>query len=366
MGNDREVRPSFVDRLPVGDELDRLLNADFDELMPIVRERAIVDIGIDVVAQPDADADQVMKHLKGAQAAARLVAEQGDAAPLTKQEQLALELFILLTSRPALFVVDGRVRDRPQNWPVLEKASTLVDRRIKGVGRIERRPGGRANTCGTGFLVGERRVLTNNHVLASLFGATNLSRWELDPGWFKGRVSEANQNWPTGGGPAFELIGELASTASSATTVTKILGHHATSDVAVLEIAEEPAGARHLRLAAEVPGAFAHREVYALGYPVRSLTGPPVVLQRIFGTGEAEGTKRCSPGLVMRWDGGQVFEHDASTLPGSSGSAVVDFGSDEVVGIHFAGQFEKRNLAVALWTLKEDPLFTDHGVAFGV
>jgi Trypsin-like peptidase domain len=365
MTDDWDVRPSFVDRLPVGEERDKLLNADLDQLMPMVRERAIVDSGFDLVPQPDADADQVKKHLAEAQAAARLVAEEGDDAPLTEQQQLALELFILLTSRPALFVVGGSVRDRPQNWPVLEENRALVDRRIKGVGRIELAPGGRANTRGTGFLVGERRVLTNNHVLASLFGASDLSRWERDPGWFEDRVSEANQNWLTGGGPTFELIGELASTASSASTVTRILGHHVTVDVALVEIAQEPTGARYLRLAAEAPDGFADRKMYALGYPVRDLSTPPAVLQRIFGAGDARGTKRCSPGLVMRWDGGQVFEHDASTLPGSSGSAVVDLGSDEVVGIHFAGQFERRNLAVAVWTLKDHPLFADHGVIFG-
>lgn len=365
MTDDRDVRPSFVERLPADDELDELLNADTDQLLPIVRERAIVDTSVVLAARPDADADRVKSYLAAAQAAARLVAAEGDAAPLTDQQQLALELFILLTSRPALFVVDGSVRDRPQNWPELAENKDLVDRRIKGVGRIERTPGGRTNSCGTGFLVGDRRMLTNNHVLVSLFGESRLSRWHSDPEWFAGEVSEANQAWLNGGGPIFELIGELASTASSTTTVTRILGHHPAADVALLEIAAEPAGVRHLRLAAESPDGFAARKMYALGYPVRDLTTPPAVLRRIFGAGEAQGTKRCSPGLVMRWNGDHVFEHDASTLPGSSGSAVVDFDSDEVVGIHFAGQFERANRAVALWTLADDPLFADHGVTFG-
>ena len=40
------------------------------------------------------------------------------------------------------------------------------------------------------------------------------------------------------------------------------------------------------------------------------------------------------------------MEHDASTLGGNSGSAVIDLETGEAVGLHFAGSYLQANYAV--------------------
>jgi V8-like Glu-specific endopeptidase len=54
--------------------------------------------------------------------------------------------------------------------------------------------------------------------------------------------------------------------------------------------------------------------------------------------GKADGAIRLSPGKVTaRQSAKKRFEHDCSTLGGSSGSCVVDFAGHCVVGLHFGG-----------------------------
>lgn len=96
------------------------------------------------------------------------------------------------------------------------------------------------------------------------------------------------------------------------------------------------------------------QHVYVVGYPKLDLAGvtPGHVLTDIFGTDF--GIKRLQPG---EFDGEltkSTFEHDCSTLNGSSGSCVLSLENHEVVGLHFAGTFEVRNEAVSLWLLQDD------------
>jgi V8-like Glu-specific endopeptidase len=90
------------------------------------------------------------------------------------------------------------------------------------------------------------------------------------------------------------------------------------------------------------------------------------VFQRVFGADdETLGTKRLSPGLVTGWNG-SAFLHDASTLPGSSGSCLVDFESRRVIGLHFKGSYrDQRNQAIPVWRLREDPMLLAQGIGFG-
>jgi endonuclease G len=49
-----------------------------------------------------------------------------------------------------------------------------------------------------------------------------------------------------------------------------------------------------------------------------------------------------------------AMTHDASTLGGNSGSAVVDIDSGDVVALHFAGEYLKANYAVPMYELARD------------
>ena len=71
--------------------------------------------------------------------------------------------------------------------------------------------------------------------------------------------------------------------------------------------------------------------------------------------------KRLQPGVVRVRAQVQSFEnrvnamtHDASTLGGNSGSAIIDVDSGEVVALHFAGEYLKANYAVPMFELARD------------
>ena len=71
--------------------------------------------------------------------------------------------------------------------------------------------------------------------------------------------------------------------------------------------------------------------------------------------------KRLQPGVVRARAQVQSFEnqvnamtHDASTLGGNSGSAIIDVDTGEVVALHFAGEYLKANYAVPMYELARD------------
>jgi hypothetical protein len=268
-------------------------------------------------------------------------------------------------SRPAIFTRNGRVAERPENWPEVKRDEELLPRVIAGVGRIEN---ANHRGCGTGFIVGRKRILTNNHVLAVLFGLHPI-QWkdsnfsELctthSKTWEKKTKTEA---------PYFELWGEFRNDKSVTVRIKRILGHHLDVDMAVLELDEDPTGGRQLPLMKDEPEQFNGRRIYAVGYPMGEnvKVTPAPIFDRIFGKGEESlGKRRFSPGKIIEWGGDNRFSHDASTLAGSSGSAIVDFEHRRVVGLHYSGIYGERNNAVPLWKFREDPVLADNGVEFG-
>ena len=358
--------------MPSKDVLADVLQGDpVARLLGIAKDRAIVEGGLVVTPRAGADEAAAAPALHLAAATTERPAEQGDQIQLTPEEEAALDLFILLVARPAVFVQGGRVNERPENWPEIARDEDLFPRIIAGVGRIE--TAAHVKT-GSGFLVGERRILTNNHVLASLFGMQQLEHWHTQPAEFAQRCDEHSTQWTDepAAAPFFELRGELGSEASSTARVTRVLGHHLQVDMAVLEIDATPPGSRRLPLSGSEPASFVGRRVYAVGYPVadgRNMWNqritPVPVFRRVFGADEESlGMKRFSPGTVLRWRDDSVFLHDASTLPGSSGSCIVDFEDRRVVGLHFGGRYKEENYAVGVWKFRDDPILKDNGVLF--
>lgn len=354
--------------MPADDVLNDILAGDsVDTLLGIARDRAVVDISHDLFAKPDADKKAVQAALKRATEAAKKLAEGGSKAKLTDKEKEALDLFILLVARPAIFVRKGDVKERPENWrKEMEKNAEVLPRITAGVGRIEASDRG---WRGTGFIVGQKRVLTNNHVLCALFGVA-LNAWQTSPDEFEKLCKSHNKEWSKKNktkSPFFELRGEIGSKDSSTARVTQILGHHLEVDMAVLEIDEDPKDSRRLPLAKDEPPTFKGRRVYAVGYPMGdpNKVTPAPVFKRVFGADEKSlGTKRFSPGAIIEWGGANKFSHDASTLAGSSGSAIVDFAQKRVVGLHYSGFYNISNNAVPLWKFREDPVLAGNGVLF--
>lgn len=356
----------FAERMPRPDVLQKVLAGDpVVQLLNVARSRAIADGGVQAIPKEDADEAKVKKMLKLATKAAERVSAD-PAAKLSKAEKEALELFILLVSRPAIFVQDGTVRERPLNWREIGEQEEMIPRVIAGVGRIELADHFK---IGTGFIVGDKRILTNNHVVCGLVGLQDQYAWRDSRAVFDAAVKAYNQTWSDDGDarPWFEMIGELNSKKSSAVRIARILGCHKKVDMAVLELDGVPKNARQLTLATKSPKSFKSRRVYVVGYPVKDLgvkKAPIPILRRIFGEDESLGTKRFSPGEILDWENAHEFTHDASTLAGSSGSCIVDFDDHHVLGLHFKGYYEEQNHAVPLWKFQKDVLLTKNGVNF--
>ena len=101
--------------------------------------------------------------------------------------------------------------------------------------------------------------------------------------------------------------------------------------------------------------ASAGRGIYLVGYPGNEHSTTPDLFASLFAG--VKSFKRLAPGRIMAGPGevpddphGWILTHDASTLGGNSGSAVVDYDADgrTLLGLHFAGSPERQNWAHGL------------------
>lgn len=105
------------------------------------------------------------------------------------------------------------------------------------------------------------------------------------------------------------------------------------------------------------------RNLFVIGYPAAPTYLPrdekgsirrDVVerLREIFGL--KYGRKYFSPGVVQASGAGWVFDHDATTLGGNSGSMVGNLGDRlEVIGLHFAGDWLRANHAHSIAEVRQ-------------
>ncbi len=114
-----------------------------------------------------------------------------------------------------------------------------------------------------------------------------------------------------------------------------------------------------LRLSVKSPEELLDHNVVVIGYPARDERNDVALQDRIFN--RTYNVKRLQPGVIRARAKIQSFEntvnaltHDASTLGGNSGSAVIEVDTGEVVALHFAGEYLKANYAVPMYELARD------------
>lgn len=257
-----------------------------------------------------------------------------------------LEAIIRRFTRPVYLIRRGTFFPPQDNSPdsyqiavYLEAARSRLNQVIPSIGRIDLR-NHHQDWVGTGWVVAPRTVVTNRHV-AEVF-ARSSGRGFVFRKNDDGRRVAAYVDWRQ----------EHQEPDESRFRVEDVLWIEpdGSVDVALLRIAsqgedgEAPPVPIGLMTGQEIRQLGLGSWVGVIGYPAHSSFYNRDDQQRIFDG--IYNCKRIAPGQVTALLGDTRLYHDATTLTGSSGSAVIDLASGKAVGLHFEGVAGDHNTAV--------------------
>jgi hypothetical protein len=313
-----------------------------------------------------ADPGLVQTLVSQADAGLRRLFDDGAVAVLGPGEVSGLEAVIRTDgSRPVLFVEDDFIDVTAPSIGGYAAALSLLEASVRAVcrsvGRVDD-PTASLGYQGTAWMVGDGLVATAFHVLEAIApgGRRRGGRFEgrLNVG---ASVHFGHEVGSRRDGRRFPIRRVVSVGPEGAATFARPDGLNFDDlDLAILEL--EPVAGRPFPEPLKVarasdpatPGrlASAGRGVYLVGYPGDRTTTDLFI--RIFAG--LRGFKRLAPGRIMVAPGGLpsqedprrwILTHDASTLGGNSGSALIDLDGDgrTVLGLHFAGQDTRRNWA---------------------
>jgi endonuclease G len=264
---------------------------------------------------------------------------------VTPAELNVLEAIVLPENRPVVFVRGNSYDDVAAPWLGLNApdVKSRIGNLLPSIGRIELPLSPFIPYGGTGFVVGNGLLMTNRHV-AQLFsqGLGLTIRFQT-------------------GGAAVDFKKQVDTPPDDRSTYLVVRGIHMIHpywDMALLKVDGLPAGAM-LRLSTKSPEDLLNRNIVVIGYPARDDRNDLDLQDRIFQRQYL--VKRLQPGMVRARAQVRSFEnvvaamtHDASTLGGNSGSAIIDVDSGEVLALHFGGEYLKANYAVPMFELARD------------
>ena len=271
--------------------------------------------------------------------------------PIADTGAAHLEAIILPKLRPVFDIVQDSFQQLPVPWDGFNEAVARqgLERCIRAIGRVDILGHPRLAYGGTGFLVARNLLLTNRHVAAIFIDGVGVRNLTLS---FQSCV---------------DLKQEAGSEETLLLTVSKASLIHPYWDAALLTVAGVPGDLTPLTLASDAPAG--RRLIAVVGYPAFDPRNNQAVQREVFR--DLFEKKRLQPGYVtgagvVASFGHQVeaATHDASTLGGNSGSAVIDVDTGQVIGLHFAGVYLETNYAVPAWELARDPKVVDLGVQF--
>lgn len=270
-----------------------------------------------------------------------------------------LEAIILRFARPVHLVQDGTFSSVADGFPhsesvagILEQARTGLEAAIPSVGRIELR-NHRLAWVGTGWLAAPGLAVTNRHV-AQEFAERTERGFAFRA--FAGRRTHALVDWHREYLRPREARFRVAE-------VVWIEPDESEHDVALLRLdgagedGEQPPGVIELSTEAEIGAAAAGGWIAVIGYPAGDWRATPADQQRIFDG--VFGYKRLAAGRVTAVEPNGVLRHDATTLGGNSGSAVIDLATGKALALHFGGAEQLYNLAVSADAVRG--LIAEHG-----
>lgn len=274
---------------------------------------------------------------------------------LTAEDLYHTEAIVHRTKRPSHKIEDGKFAPFPDDFRHLSSDRSIkkkIRATFSSIGRIDLPE--RTTYGGTGFVVGENLVMTNRHV-AELFtrgvGKINVSI----------RLKETELDF-----------NEQPSDEADGFTLTSCVMVHPYWDMALFTADLPDVNPLSLAVTPYAKLLDDQQEIVVIGYPARDRRNGIDVQREIFG--EDFEVKRIAPGRISRrkrsirseWLSRSVeaMAHDASTLGGNSGSAVINVQTGKVVGLHFAGRYLVENYSVPSHELARDPRIVDAGVNF--
>lgn len=275
---------------------------------------------------------------------------------LTDDQAFGLEAIVLPKYRPAVDIIADNYGDPPWPWTHFgsgdPKRNLLAT--ITSIGRVEVPGHPRLPYAGTAFVVGADLLMTNRHV-AEIF-CTGLGERRLA--------------FRTGLRSGIDFVQEVEPREPVFVDIRDIVLIHPHWDMAVLRVSGLQTGHPALKLGVTPPEELAERDIAVIGYPAQDSRNDYSLQYQIF-RGIFD-VKRLQPGKLKTRErivdsfGNDVYTitHDASTLGGNSGSAVIDVGTGEVVGLHFGGRYLKANYAVPTFELARDRRVVDAGLNF--
>lgn len=301
--------------------------------------------------------------------------------PTRGRDRLAFEALVALHGRPALRVRDGWLdTEAPEVEPwlgILEMTRNDISAVLPSIGRIDLD----GQHVGTGFIIAPGLAMTNRHVIEALaYPVPSRSKPEH---WIL-RTADITINFSDNAedpGMYFR-VKSVAFSGADPILDTVNFGH---LDMAILEV--ESTNEQGTPLPPPLPfnanGNQIQRakQLFAVGFPAlprvpdadfEGVSRLKIVeqLRRIFGLNY--GIKYFSPGVVRNTVGHHeqdrnnwIFDHDATTLGGNSGSSTFSLQTSvAVTGLHFAGDWMRANHAHSVVMVRErgamkHPAFAD-------
>lgn len=354
-----------------------LVAADFETGRPTGGAQAAVSAEF-VSGGPSVE-DPVEEAVKGIEALR-------SGRPPSPRQTLFAAAIVMKKERPSYVVEKDWISNPAAPFEGLAQRKSVLKPRIRAIGRIRSQGAPYGHVAGTGFVVGEGLLMTNRHVAK----------------YFVRGVGEQSDTQDAGGSlvfvpgedPSCDLKVEQGSSEKRLLSFARPVLMHPYWDVALLKVEGEAlAGIAPLELTVERPqaeppevGGLVGRDVVVVGYPVEQYLKDRDLreLRKLIFEGHF-GIKRLMPGRLLDRHTTETLDpvapppaagqpaarrqvpalgHDASTLAGNSGSALLDPQTGEVWGIHFRGKDLDANFAVPAWELARDPRVRDLGVKF--
>jgi|GEM_PF-2874569 len=309
-----------------------------------------------------------LEHVRDEGVSALRKLQEGKFDQITDAEAVELEAIVQREVFPVAFIVDGRFEALPVPWqhfnsgPICERIVAA----IPSVGRVEylADDGTHAEPLGTGFIVGDRLMMTSRSVAEVFVNGSGVG-----PFTFKsGRSSVFDLGREMGFSP-MDLSGTLR--------ITRIRMVHPYWDMALMDLDHIPRWVKPLLLSVLAPEEMQDREIAKIGYPAvlgrndrLQQKGAELEMSVLRNVG---GVKRLVPGtakgrLPISSYGQNVpalhYETSAVASAGTGGAPLLDVLSGQVIGIGFASTGFSGSYAVPTYDLACDPRVVDAGVAF--